>query len=89
MMEFEDIEYNASIRFPNYEAKWSMSSNQSNNPNSELVVRRRADLQVSSNAFVEDIDVLSSILCPLIGLLLRTVQELPISAESSTRARVL
>eukprot|EP01033_Poteriospumella_lacustris_P001422 gene1422-1032_t len=46
MMEFEDIEYNASIRFPNYEAKWSMSSNQSNNPNSELVVRRRADLQV-------------------------------------------
>jgi hypothetical protein len=46
MMEFEDIEYNAAIKFPSYEAKWSMSSNQNSNPNSELVVRRRADLQV-------------------------------------------
>lgn len=46
MMEFEDIEYNSSVKFPTYEASWTMSSNQSNNPNSELVVRRRSDLQV-------------------------------------------
>lgn len=58
MMEFEDIEYNAAIKFPNYEAKWSMSSNQSNNPNSELVVRRRADLQVSTKGFIMSLAVI-------------------------------
>lgn len=45
-MDFEDLEFNNAIKFPSDESNW-LSSKQSNTATSELVVRRKAGLQVS------------------------------------------
>lgn len=45
MNEYEEIQFDKNIVFPDYSDGW-LSSSKSSDPNSQLVIRRKADLQV-------------------------------------------